>query len=187
MVKIASLSFRSLIMSSTDDAIIQGDIGSACTAVATEYRQRRPEQAAFPITIEVEFLTLPEIEEMIKELLWSYRQLFLPGVESEATSEADYACYVRESELAWSALEAAFQHRIEFKREMLQDMSDGALSRLERTLVSWMADVRWPTGIDTADAKPGFWTETAETAKECCLKTGLFAQDRYWPFTKVIR
>lgn len=124
---------------------------------------------------------------MVQELLWSYRQLFLPGVESDTTTEADYARYVRESELAWSALEAAFKHRPEFKQEMLQDMSDGALERLQESIVNWTKDMEWPSGSGVGEKTPGFWTETAQSAEECSAKTELFAQDRYWPFTKIIR
>lgn len=135
-----------------------------------------------PITIEVEYLNQIGIENMIKELLWSYRQLFLPGVESDATSEADYARYTRESDQAWSALEAAFSHRSEFKRESLQDMSDGSLEKIQEQLIGWVRDIQWPSGGDA-----GFWKSTATTADECCEKTNVFMQDRFWPFTKIIR
>ncbi|KAH8202846.1 hypothetical protein TruAng_003009 [Truncatella angustata] len=158
-----------------------GDIGSACTSVVTEYRHRRECHSA-PITIEVEYLKQDGIENMVKELLWSYRQLFLPGVESDATSEADYARYTRESDQAWSALEAAFSHRSEFKKELLQDMSEGSLEKIQELLVGWAREIKWPS---TDDA--GFWKSTATSADECCEKTNIFMQDRYWPFTKIIR
>ncbi|TLD06663.1 uncharacterized protein PgNI_08716 [Pyricularia grisea] len=181
-----------------------GDIGSACTSVVTEYREKKPaphgagasDQA--PITLEVEYLSGIEIKEMVTELLWSYRQLFLPAVESDTTSDADYARYMRESEQAWSALEAAFGHRREFKRAMLQDMAEGSLERITEMLVGWTEDIEWPSGDETAgyngdDEVTGnepshlVWRSTAATAEECCEKTSLFMQDRYWPFTKIIR
>ncbi len=159
----------------------QGDIGSACTSVVTEYRQKTNEHSA-PITIEVEYLSASEIETVVKELLWSYRRLYLPDVESDETSAQDYARYERESLQAWSALEAAFKHKPEFDQHRLRDMSDGALERITSQLTEWSREIRWPEGGDN-----GTWRSTAETAEECCEKTGLFMADRYWPFTKIIR
>lgn len=156
----------------------QGDIGSACTSVVTEYRQKKPQHAA-PITIEVEYLSQAGIEGMIKELVWSYRKRFLPGVESNQTSEADHAHYVREAEQAWSALEAAFKHQKDFSRQMLRTMSEVAI---QEQLAEWTRGMAWPT-----TGKSGFWTAMATTADECTEKTKVFMEDRYWPFTKMIR
>ena len=149
--------------------------------MVTEYRQKTAEHTA-PITVEVEYLSKAEIAEMVKELVWSYRQLFLPGVESETTAEADYARFLRESEQAWSALQAAFQHQTQFRKEMLQDMSEGALERVQNQLIAWTEDMAWPGGGNS-----GLWRSTARNAEECAEKTQLFMEDRYWPFTKIIR
>jgi hypothetical protein len=130
----------------------------------------------------VEYLSGPQIEEMVKELLWSFRQLFLPGVESDTTPEADYSRYMRESEQAWSYLEAAFNHQRQFKKELLQDMSEGALERIESQLIAWTRDMEWPTGGEAR-----FWRSTANNAEGCREKTSIFMQDKYWPFTKIIR
>ncbi|KAM0295276.1 hypothetical protein ACHAPM_010801 [Fusarium culmorum] len=158
-----------------------GDIGSACTSVVTEYRQKKAEHIT-PITIDVEYLSALEIRELIKELLWSYRQLFLPGVESNETSEQDYNRYMRQSEQAWSALHAAFKHKKQFTQSFAQDMSDGALERITDQLIEWTREIEWPTGgVD------GFWTSTAHTSEECVEKTKFFMQDKFWPFTKIIR
>ncbi|GAB1312304.1 Dynamin N-terminal domain-containing protein [Madurella fahalii] len=158
-----------------------GDIGSACTSVVTEYRQKRPDHSAL-IAIEVEHLSAAAIEEVIKELLWSYRQLYLPGVEGEGTSAEDYARYQRESGQAWSALEAAFKHKLGFGERMLQDMSEGALERITAQLIQWSHELEWPGG-----GINGLWQSTANSAEECAEKTAIFMQDKYWPFTKLIR
>ncbi|KAH6623816.1 hypothetical protein F5144DRAFT_584407 [Chaetomium tenue] len=157
-----------------------GDIGSACTSVVTEYRQKTREHTA-PITIEVEHLSAQAIEDVIGELVWNYRQLYLPSIVAEGPSGSDYARCQRESDQAWSAMEAAFGHHQAFTEEMLQDMSDGALERVTEQLVAWSRELEWPGGAD------GFWRSTAENAEECVEKTSVFMQDRYWPFTKVIR
>jgi hypothetical protein len=147
----------------------------------TEYRQRRAYHVA-PITIEAEYLSGAEIKDMIRELLWSYRQLFLPGVDANETSAQDYARYQRESECAWSALHAAFHHKAGFSEEFLRVMSDGASERIAEQLILWAGEIEWPDS-----ARPGVWESTAITADECCEKTKMFMQDRLWPFTKIIR
>jgi hypothetical protein len=151
--------------------------------VVTEYRQKSPEHTA-PITVEVEHLSASEIDELIKELVWNYRKLYLPDVEDENVSAEEYQQYQRESELAWYTLEAAFKHRREFKQDLLRDMSDGAADKITGQLISWTEDLEWPEGNGSAN---GVWKSTAQTAEECCEKTTAFMQDRLWPFTKLIR
>jgi hypothetical protein len=122
-----------------------------------------------------------EIEDLIKELVWSYRQLYLPNVEQEASDE-DYKRYQAESERAWSALEAAFRHRREFRKEFLRDQSAGAADKIIVQILDWTKDLDWPAGGNN-----GVWKSTAETAEECCEKTAVFMRDKLWPFTKIIR
>ena len=161
--------------------MLQGDIGAACTSVVTEYRHRTKDHTA-PFNIEVEYLSDPEIEDLIKELLWKYRQLYLPDIEDDSVDAKDYTRYQRESEQAWSALEAAFKHQSGFSRGFLQDMSEGALGRVTQRLVQWARELEWPeSGV------AGKWKSTAITAEECCEKTSFFMSDRFWPFTKIIR
>jgi hypothetical protein len=159
----------------------KGDIGAACTSVVTEYRHKTKDHTA-PITIEVEYLTNAEIEEQIKELLWKYRQIFLPGVREDEVNARDYVRYERESEQAWSALEAAFDHRSEFSAQNLQDMTEGALESMTQKLIDWSKELQWPDGGEN-----GRWVSTASNAEECCEKTNMFMQDQFWPFTKIIR
>lgn len=161
------------------------DFGSACTSVVTEYHQKKASQQS-PITIEVEYLSEDGIDELVKELAWSYRQLYLADAQSaDLTSDEDYARYQRESEQAWSALEAAFQHQRGFSAEFLRDMSDGAANRIDQQLIEWARRIDWPSGQTTRDGR--YWLSTAETAEECCEKTKVFMQDALWPFTKIIR
>lgn len=130
----------------------------------------------------MEYLSKAEIEEAIKELVWNYRQPLLPDVQSSEGNAADNAQFVRESEQAWSVLDAAFKHEPQFSKEMLEDMNEGALERIQNRLISWTNDMTWPDG-----GSSGFWKSSATTADECVEKTNVFMQDRYWPFTKIIR
>jgi hypothetical protein len=127
-------------------------------------------------------LSSSEVAELIKELVWNYRQLFLPEVEEDKVDAKDYARYQRESEQAWSALDAAFRHQKLFQKEWLSDMSEGALERATDRLIQWAKEIEWPEGGNN-----GMWKSAADNAEECCEKTSIFMQDRFWPFTKVIR
>ncbi|KFY95308.1 hypothetical protein V500_02839 [Pseudogymnoascus sp. VKM F-4518 (FW-2643)] len=159
-----------------------GDIGAACTSVVTEYRQKTTNHVA-PITIEVEYLSISEIEDLIKELLWNYRQMYLPHTEDDEVSENEYAIVQRRSEQAWFSLEAGFNHQSGFSKDMLiNDMSEAGLYIANSQLVQWAHELNWPEGGEN-----GKWTSTADTADECCNKTSVFMQDKFWPFTKIIR
>ena len=149
--------------------------------MVTEYRQRSIDQQD-PITIEVDYLSKSEIEELIRELVWNYRQLFLPGIEENTVFSAEYPRLQRESDHAWSALQAAFGHQPQFREEFLSDVSDGALDRVTGQLISWSGDIEWPEG-----GSAGKWTSTAQTTDECYEKTRTFMRNRLWPFTKIIR
>ncbi|KAE9366257.1 hypothetical protein N431DRAFT_419424 [Stipitochalara longipes BDJ] len=158
-----------------------GDIGAACTSVVTEYRQKTREHTS-PITIEVEYLSGLEIEDLIKELLWNYRQIYLPDIEEDKVDPKDYARYQRESEQAWSALEAGFKHQRGFNKRLVSDMTEEGLAKATDQLVQWTRELEWPDGGNS-----GFWKATADTAEECCEMTSIFMEDRFWPFTKIIR
>lgn len=146
-----------------------------------------------PITIEVEYLSEHEMKDHLRELVWSYRKLFVVqrlqaegGARDDAgnrnISEKDLERIERESEHAWGALEAAFTHQRRFSQEMLRDSSENAAQRITDQLVLWAKDIEWPEG-----GSDGKWTSTAQSADECCAKTSIFMGDRLWPFTKMIR
>ena len=107
--------------------------------------------------------------------------MYLPNLEQEASSE-EYKRYTAESERAWSALEAAFGHRPEFRKEFLRDESTEAADKIATQLLDWTKDLTWPEGGNN-----GVWDSTAQNAEDCCDKTAVFMRDRLWPFTKIIR
>lgn len=108
--------------------------------------------------------------------------MYLPNMEDDVADNKEYMRIQRESEQAWSALEAAFKHQRQFKKELLSDMSEEGLQKATDRLLQWAHEINWPKG-----GKPGMWTSSANTAEECCEKTSIFMQDRYWPFMKIIR
>jgi hypothetical protein len=114
--------------------------------------------------------------------LWNYRQLFLPDIEDNEVDSKEYARCQRESEQAWSALEAGFKHQPGFEKELITDMTEGGLEKATTQLLQWASELEWPEGGDS-----GFWKATANTAEECCDLTSIFMKDRFWPFTKIIR
>lgn len=164
------------------------DGGSACTSVVTEYHQKGRNQSS-PINIEVEYYSGADLEELVKELAWSYRQLYLPDTQNaELTTDRQYAKYQRESDEACSALQSAFQHHGGFSAAFLRDASDGALDRINQQLFQWAREIKWPTGGNARTLQGStLATLTASSAEECCKKTRVFMEDGLWPFTKVIR
>jgi hypothetical protein len=103
-------------------------------------------------------------------------------MQSDLISAEDYARYVREAEQAWSALEAGFKHQPGFSKDLISDISEEGKTRAEGRLIQWANELQWPKSDDS-----GLWKSTAITAEECCHKTSLFMQDKFWPFTKIIR
>ncbi|OBT72960.1 hypothetical protein VF21_08477 [Pseudogymnoascus sp. 05NY08] len=164
------------------DIAKSGDIGAACTSVVTEFRPKTTKHEA-PITMEVEYVSTSEREELVKELLWSFRRFYLSDAEDDDVSGSEYARMQRESGEAWSSLEAAFSHQSAFSKDLLmKDMSENGLAVATAQLVQWSHEIDWPAGADS-----GKWTSTADTTEECYEKTSVFMQDQFWPFTKIIR
>ena len=160
----------------------QGDIGAACTSVVTEFRPKKVDQDA-PITMEVEYLSPIEREELLEELIWSFRRKYLPDAEDDDVIESEYAKMQRESAEAWSSLEAAFSHHEGFSKDWLtEDMTEEGLAIVTGQIIQWSHELNWPASADS-----GKWTSTADTADECYEKTSVFMQDQFWPFTKIIR
>lgn len=159
-----------------------GDVGEACTSVVTEFRFK-PNDGASQFFMEVEYLTKSEIDETIKELLWNYRHIHLPDVSEAATSVEEYARLEREREVAWSALRAAFGHRGEQQLKNLCDqIFEGAYDDAAEKLATWADELEWPDS-----GTNGKYQYSASTAEECSEKAEYFMDDRFWPFTKVIR
>jgi hypothetical protein len=146
-----------------------------------EYRQKKPSHSA-PFTIEAEYLSSTEIEELIEELLWSFRKPFIPHSKEDEPSKEEQEKNERESDQAWSALEAAFGHKDSFSREFLSNMNEGASAKITKQLLKWSKEIEWPD-----DGDSGFWEDTAEAIDECSEKTSIFMENRLWPFTKIIR
>jgi hypothetical protein len=135
--------------------------------------------------VEVEHLDQTQIKDQIKELLWSYRKLYLPNSEDGNVSAEEYEKAQRESEVARCSLDAVFSHNSGYNPHFLQDMSAGAEDRITDQLIQWSSELQWPNGGETCTA--GLWKSTAQTADEACEKTDAFMKTKLWPFTKVIR
>lgn len=136
-------------------------MGAACTSVVTEYRLKKSEHKA-RIIIEVEYLSMGEIEDLVKEVLWSYRRKHLLAAQDDDISDGEQAKLERESDEAWSSLEAAFSHHKGFSKEWLtNDMSEEGLAMVTEQILQWAQEINWPAGADS-----GVWASTADTADE---------------------
>jgi hypothetical protein len=148
----------------------------------TEYRPKTAKHEAI-ITMEVEYLSTSERDELIRELAWSFRRKSLLNAEDDSIPESEYAKIEQQSAEAWSSLEAAFSHHEDFNEDLLiYDMSEAGLAVATTQLIQWAHEIVWPASADS-----GKWTSTADTADECYEKTSVFMQDQFWPFTKIIR
>lgn len=123
-------------------------------------------------------MTGSEIEELVGELVHSYRRFYLSDLEKATVEE--YSQYETESEVAGSTLEAAFMHKNGFSEEFLQNESPEATGQITRQLVEWTHDLPWP-----GSGKSDIWE--VDSTDECNEKTAEFMKDRLWPFTRSIR
>jgi hypothetical protein len=125
------------------------------------------------------------MKELIEELVWSYRKLYLPSTADEDVPAEEYQKIQRESAIAQCALDAAFGDRPGYNQTVLRDMSDGASDQVIALLMQWTEEIEWPNDGDMSTK--GFWRSTAQNAEEACQKTEAFMNDKLWPFTNIIR
>jgi hypothetical protein len=156
-------------------------LGAACTSVVTEYRLKRREHTS-KYTIEIDRMTDREIEEQLRELLWSYRYFHIADLDDKGINADEQRRLEDRSKLAWDTLQAAFGTRRELTELYLQDNSVGAEERIQQQLRSWTNEFQWPGGLHGSG-----WLGSANTVEECNMKTQQFLTGNLWPFIKVIR
>jgi hypothetical protein len=139
------------------------------------------DREASNIVVEAEYLKLEELNDQLKELLYSLRQHYAPDVKADVSGE-ELKKRERESQVAEDTLKAAFGNQPDFDVELLKDFSDGSSAKILSTLRAWAGTVKWPSG-----AKEGTWKASVDTADECRELTKQFMKDRLWPFTKIMR
>jgi hypothetical protein len=159
----------------------QSGLGAACTKVVTEYRLRTPEHTA-KYTIEIDRMTDVEIEEQLRELLYSYRSFHIMDVDDKDMSADEQKRLEMRSTLAWDTLKSAFGSKQELTEKYLRDGSSGAEERLQEKLQHWTNELVWP-----GDSYESGWLGTAGSAEECKHKTQQFLGGNLWPFIKIIR
>ncbi|CZR67592.1 uncharacterized protein PAC_17491 [Phialocephala subalpina] len=168
------------LLDETDLARTAG-LGAACTSVVTEYRLRKRGQSA-KYTIEIDHMTDVEIEEQLRELIWSYRNFHLSDLDDKGFTADEQKRLEDQSKLAWDTLKAAFGSRRELTEEYLKDPSAGAEERIQQQLRLWTNGLQWPV-----DSLQSGWLGSADTVEECNRKTQQFLTGNLWPFIKVMR
>jgi hypothetical protein len=170
--------------------------GNACTTVITEYRLSAEGQKE-KFLIKVHYYSNTEITELVRELVWNYRQILIPGPADDGGNDNDDDAESvmerieeqrrerqrrqRESKTAWWTLRTAFGHHNELQNEdFLKDQSEGAGDRIIDRISGWVKELEW-------EGTNGEWESTAETREECYKKTLPFSEDKMWPFTKIIQ
>lgn len=127
-------------------------------------------------------MTDVEIEEQLRELLWSYRNFHLSDLDDKGLTADEQKRLEKQSKLAWDTLKAAFGSRRELTEEYLKDSSAGAEERIQHQLRLWTKGLQWP-----GDSLQSGWLGSADTVEECNRKTQQFLTGNLWPFIKVIR
>ncbi len=172
-------------MQCTSHVYCKGDIGTACTSVVTEFRQKDGRHAS-QITLEVEYYTAVETEELLADLVGNFRKVQLfpeaPSTEDEEALSRNRQHSENQSKEAWSALQAAFGHHELFGRSFLLDQTEGAFDRIISQLNQWTQLLQWPE-----EAKDGRYSISVDDEEDCAENISLFMQDKFWPFTKIMR
>jgi hypothetical protein len=127
-------------------------------------------------------MTDHEIEEQLRELLWSYRCFHISDLDDKGITADEQKRLEDQSKLAWDTLKAAFGSRRELTESYLRDTSDGAEERIQQQLTSWTNALQWP-----GNSNESGWLGDANSVEECKSKTQQFLTGNLWPFIKVIR
>lgn len=132
--------------------------------------------------IQAEVIPNEEMEDFLTELVWSYRQTYIPDLEDSLSPE-EYKQSRDESETAKSSLSTAFGHIDKLEVVLQQALeSDDMAEDTVHQLLEWSKQLPWPP----CDKK-GCYEATADTAEGCIIVTDQFAEEALWPFTKIIR
>ena len=118
---------------------IQGDVGNACTSVVTEYRQKQPCHTE-PFSIEVDYHSNEDIQESVRELVWSYQKFHMIDNSMDQVTEEELRRCQNESKIAWWSLQAAFGHHKEL--EQVLDVSSGcAYDTIVSQIFDWVEEL----------------------------------------------
>ena len=127
-------------------------------------------------------MTDREIEEQLRELLWSYRCFHISDLDDKGMTADEQKRLEDQSKLAWDTLKAAFGSNEELTETYLRDTSAGAEERIQQQLTLWTNALQWPGDLYESE-----WVGSADTVDECKRKTQQFLTGNLWPFIKVIR
>ena len=143
--------------------------------MVTEFRFKRDDNSS-PFKFEMEFCDKSEIEKLLKELVWSYRRLYLPDLDAQ---DADFRQIENESAIAWSTLNAAFGHHAELGYLCGRE-TEATNEEIAAKLLTWTEELTWPSDS-------GMFEAFADSPNGCRKMAEEFMQDRFWPFIKVVR
>ena len=153
----------------------QSGRGEAVTSVVTEFRYKSDDNPS-PFKFEMEFCDKNETEKLLKELVWSYRRLYIPDLDAQ---DADFRQIENESAIAWSSLSAAFGHHAELSH-LCGRNTEATEEEIVARLLTWTKDLNWPSD-------DGRFEAFVDTANSCRKMTEDFMEDQFWPFIKVVR
>lgn len=161
----------------------QAGVGSACTSVAFEYRNKRDGDTA-PYTVEIECMNEIEVEDLLQQCVLNYRRYHTQHLEEDQAQHHDAVAERSElkvkAEIAWDTLLSVFtdQHLSEayFKNPNLPNED------LIAMVLGWNEEKTWPP-----EFRNGTANFTNEEAGNFTERIGKYMPSWMWPFNKVVR
>jgi hypothetical protein len=168
---------------------MQSGNGNACTCVVTEYHYLSLEHG-YNYRIDVEYMTSEEIQELLSELLHSFRAFDAEGMQ--VTQSIEELEEIRKRAMnAKETLIGLFRNHTEITPLFLSDPSPGAQESILMNLNTLAKDL--------ALQRPGSpdcltWSTTAETVDDVVDALIPFTRDPIdsgtpllWPFVRIVR
>jgi hypothetical protein len=140
--------------------------------------------------MEVDYMTVEEIRELIDELLRTFRACYTPAFHDVQDTEERQEIRLR-SEKAWRTLEAMYRNQSIFTKEFLLEYPSNLKTPLCKVLEQWSTTflARRPGGSECLA-----WASTAFTVDEATDKLNAFTcspidnnTPALWPYIRVVR
>ncbi|KAF2866503.1 hypothetical protein BDV95DRAFT_504588 [Massariosphaeria phaeospora] len=157
--------------------------------IITEYRFR-PAYYDEPFNIEIDYMGIDEIKELIDELIRTWRAYHAPALQDVEMGDERSDIKTR-SEVAWQTLRVMFRSHTIFTKDFLLGYQDEADIPLVEILQQW--------ALEFLDGRPGglhtnTWSVAAFSLEECIDELDAFISDpveesmpALWPFIRVVR
>jgi len=130
----------------------------------------------------MERMTNDEIDDQLRELLWSYRCFHIANSDGKDMTMNEQELLKKRSKQAWDTLQAAFASKEGLTEDYLKDTSPGADERIRLQLTTWTKELQWPEGFNER-----MWRASANTVEEVQKRMEHSLSGILWPFITIVR